>query len=108
MSKFSQELDEVKGLRHTAAGVLRLLAVLALGFGVAAFFVAGVFFGSTALGFSFLGAPRFLGAAVLVAASFFRQIISEELRDHNVKSYLRSSCFLLLLRRRFWSTLFLC
>lgn len=66
-----------KEFSHTAAGVLRLLAVLALGFGAAAFFAAGAFLGSAVLVFSFFGAPRFFGAADLVAASFYSQTINE-------------------------------
>lgn len=62
---------------HTAAGVLRLLAVLALGFGATAFFAAGTFFGSDDLVFSFFGAPRFLGAAVFAADSFYNYKISQ-------------------------------
>lgn len=55
---------------HTLAGVLRLLAVFALGLGVAAFFVVGAFFDSAALVVAFLGAARFLGAAVFAVPSF--------------------------------------
>ena len=47
--------------QHTAAGVLRLLAVLALGFAAAAFLGAAAFF----------GAPTFLVAAVFFAAAAF-------------------------------------
>lgn len=57
---------------HTLVGVLRLLAVFALGFGAAVFFVVDAFFGSAAalvVGV-FLGAARFLGAAALVVLSF--------------------------------------
>lgn len=55
---------------HTLAGVFRLLAVFALGLGAAAFFVVGAFFDSAALVGVFLGAARFLGAAVLAVPSF--------------------------------------
>lgn len=67
-------------MSHTAAGVLRLLAVLAVGLGAAAFFAAGAFFGSVVLVFSvfsFFGAPRFFGAPVLAAPSFCNQNVSE-------------------------------
>lgn len=59
---------------HTLAGVLRLLAVFALGLGAAAFFVVGAFTDSVALVAVFLGAARFLGAAVLVVPSFWRAL----------------------------------
>lgn len=64
------------GGEHTLEGVLRLLAVLALGLGAAAFLVEAVFlgsfgsFGSVVLVFSFFVVAFFLEAAVLDAASF--------------------------------------
>ena len=57
----------IQGL-HTA-GVLRLLAVFALGLEAAAFLAAGAFLVSGALVAVFLGAPRFLGVAALEVAS---------------------------------------
>ena len=49
--------------RHTGAGVLRLLAVFALGFGVAVFLVVVAFFGTAALAFDAV----FFGGAASVA-----------------------------------------
>ena len=93
---------------HTAAGVLRLLAVLALGFGAAAFFAAGAFFGSAALDLSFFGALRFLGAAAFAAVSFFMQTIRESWLNQDVRPYLGSSSFLLFVRRSLRCAFFLC
>jgi hypothetical protein len=80
-----KKLNNANRHQPTVAGVLRLLAVLALGLGAAAFFGVGAFFGSAGLAFSFFGAPRFFGAAVLAVASFYTPIISDN-RDRFKKS----------------------
>ena len=63
-------ISRVKTEDHTAAGVLRLLAVLALGFGAAAFLAAGAFFVDAALAAVFFG-TAFLGGVALDGGDVF-------------------------------------